>query len=89
MLTLIVFVEIIIFFTAPLSLSFYIWMLTERAKTYGIESIQNVFDNPNAYWDLPTEALIFAVLAYAIWHMAEGVAFRCVSKRFEDAQNYE
>lgn len=75
--------------TTLLSVGFYIWMLSERFKTYDVQSIQTVFDNPSAYSGLLLEALIFIVLVYAIWRMAEGLSFKCSINRFDGGGSCE
>ena len=75
--------------TTLLSVGFYIWMLSERFKTYDVQSIQTVFDNPSAYSGLLLEAFIFIVLVYAIWCMAEGLSFQCSINRFDGGGSCE
>jgi hypothetical protein len=73
--------------TTMLCVGFYGWMLAERAKSYDIESVQNVFIDPNTYSVFLLEALIYIVLVIAIWHLAEGGSAKCAVKRFEQNQN--
>lgn len=75
--------------TTFLSVGFYLWMMSERVASYGIQSIQNVLDDPNAYSGLLLEALIFIVLVYAIWRMAEGLSLKCSINRFDGGESCE